>query len=155
LLEEFHHVALYLRAVLAQGGPWAFGEIVRGAFAPDALYGGVLGVLVVGFQRAAFSNEAGIGSGGGAPHPAPPGGGWGGAPAPPRAGRGGGPPGAPPRPPPPAAPPAPPPPPPPPPPNPPDSRNSGGSDDLVEPADGGALTGVAEGLEFVVPGLAQ
>lgn len=42
--------------------PWAFGEIIAGAFNPDAAYGGFIGVLVVGFQRAAFSNEAGVGS---------------------------------------------------------------------------------------------
>jgi AGCS family alanine or glycine:cation symporter len=42
--------------------PAAFGEIFEGAFAADAALGGVLGVLIVGFQRAAFSNEAGIGS---------------------------------------------------------------------------------------------
>ncbi len=36
--------------------------IISGAFSPDALKGGILGVLIVGFQRAAFSNEAGIGS---------------------------------------------------------------------------------------------
>ena len=29
---------------------------------PSALKGGVIGVLIVGFQRAAFSNEAGVGS---------------------------------------------------------------------------------------------
>jgi len=29
---------------------------------PDAMYGGFIGVLIVGFQRAAFSNEAGVGS---------------------------------------------------------------------------------------------
>ncbi|MDT7827828.1 amino acid carrier protein [Pricia sp. S334] len=40
----------------------AFGAIVDGAFSPSALKGGVIGVLVVGFQRAAFSNEAGVGS---------------------------------------------------------------------------------------------
>lgn len=40
----------------------AFGEIFSGAFSPDALKGGVIGVLIVGFQRAAFSNEAGVGS---------------------------------------------------------------------------------------------
>lgn len=40
----------------------AFGEIIGGAFAPDALKGGIIGVLIVGFQRAAFSNEAGVGS---------------------------------------------------------------------------------------------
>lgn len=36
--------------------------IFDGAFAPDAIKGGALGVLIVGFQRAAFSNEAGVGS---------------------------------------------------------------------------------------------
>ncbi len=33
-----------------------------GAFAPGALKGGLVGVMIVGFQRAAFSNEAGVGS---------------------------------------------------------------------------------------------
>ncbi|GAB4083488.1 alanine/glycine:cation symporter family protein [Myceligenerans cantabricum] len=42
--------------------PAAFGEIVGGAFNPDGITGGVIGVLIMGFQRAAFSNEAGIGS---------------------------------------------------------------------------------------------
>jgi len=42
-------------------GP-AFSAIVDGAFNPSALKGGILGVLVIGFQRAAFSNEAGVGS---------------------------------------------------------------------------------------------
>jgi len=40
----------------------AFGLIINGAFSPDALKGGVIGVLIVGFQRASFSNEAGVGS---------------------------------------------------------------------------------------------
>lgn len=40
----------------------AFGAIYDGAFTPSALKGGVIGVLIVGFQRAAFSNEAGVGS---------------------------------------------------------------------------------------------
>jgi AGCS family alanine or glycine:cation symporter len=40
----------------------AFGMIFSGAFTPEAGLGGVLGVLIVGFQRAAFSNEAGAGS---------------------------------------------------------------------------------------------
>jgi len=39
-----------------------FGLIFSGAFSPDAFYGGFIGVLIMGFQRAAFSNEAGIGS---------------------------------------------------------------------------------------------
>lgn len=42
-------------------GP-AFSAIFTGAFSPEALKGGFIGVLVVGFQRAAFSNEAGVGS---------------------------------------------------------------------------------------------
>jgi AGCS family alanine or glycine:cation symporter len=40
----------------------AFRLIFNGAFSPDALKGGVIGVLIVGFQRASFSNEAGVGS---------------------------------------------------------------------------------------------
>ena len=42
--------------------PAAFGAIFDGAFNADALYGGVVGVLIQGFRRAAFSNEAGVGS---------------------------------------------------------------------------------------------
>ncbi|MGA8209232.1 MAG: alanine/glycine:cation symporter family protein [Nocardioidaceae bacterium] len=42
--------------------PGAMGDIVVGAFNPASIGGGFLGVLMVGFQRAAFSNEAGIGS---------------------------------------------------------------------------------------------
>jgi alanine or glycine:cation symporter, AGCS family len=40
----------------------AFGEIFSGAFTPEGIKGGIVGVLVIGFQRAAFSNEAGVGS---------------------------------------------------------------------------------------------
>ncbi|MGA8850353.1 MAG: alanine/glycine:cation symporter family protein [Aeromicrobium sp.] len=40
----------------------AFGDIISGAFSPDGVTGGVVGVLIIGFQRAAFSNEAGVGS---------------------------------------------------------------------------------------------
>jgi AGCS family alanine or glycine:cation symporter len=40
----------------------AFSMIFAGAFTPEAGLGGVLGVIIVGFQRAAFSNEAGAGS---------------------------------------------------------------------------------------------
>ncbi|WP_420379007.1 alanine/glycine:cation symporter family protein [Gilvibacter sp.] len=40
----------------------AFGLIFKGAFTPMAGLGGFIGVLIVGFQRAAFSNEAGAGS---------------------------------------------------------------------------------------------
>ena len=42
--------------------PAAFGEIISGAFNPQGVAGGIVGVLLVGFQRAAFSNEAGVGS---------------------------------------------------------------------------------------------
>ncbi|MBT8307302.1 MAG: alanine:cation symporter family protein [Maribacter sp.] len=40
----------------------AISMIFAGAFSPEAGLGGVLGVIIVGFQRAAFSNEAGAGS---------------------------------------------------------------------------------------------
>ncbi len=40
----------------------AFSLIFNGAFSADAMKGGFIGVLIVGFQRASFSNEAGIGS---------------------------------------------------------------------------------------------
>jgi AGCS family alanine or glycine:cation symporter len=42
--------------------PAAFGTIFGSAFSMEAGMGGFVGVLVVGFQRAAFSNEAGTGS---------------------------------------------------------------------------------------------
>lgn len=42
--------------------PEAIAAIVTGAFNPQAGLGGAIGVLIVGFQRAAFSNEAGLGS---------------------------------------------------------------------------------------------
>ncbi len=42
--------------------PQAIGAIFSGAFAPTAIAGGFVGVLIQGFRRAAFSNEAGIGS---------------------------------------------------------------------------------------------
>ncbi len=40
----------------------AFGVIFDGAFSSEAMYGGFLGVMIQGFRRAAFSNEAGLGS---------------------------------------------------------------------------------------------
>ncbi len=42
--------------------PAAFSTIFSGAFTPAAGFGGLVGVLVQGFKRAAFSNEAGTGS---------------------------------------------------------------------------------------------
>ena len=40
----------------------AFEQIFDGAFNAKGISGGLLGVLIIGFQRAAFSNEAGVGS---------------------------------------------------------------------------------------------
>lgn len=40
----------------------AFGMIFNEAFSPRAGLGGLMGVLIIGFKRAAFSNEAGAGS---------------------------------------------------------------------------------------------
>lgn len=42
--------------------PHAFSLIINGAFSAEGVTGGVLGVMIQGFKRAAFSNEAGIGS---------------------------------------------------------------------------------------------
>lgn len=42
--------------------PAAFGSILSGAFSLEAGIGGLIGVIVQGFKRAAFSSEAGIGS---------------------------------------------------------------------------------------------
>lgn len=42
--------------------PAAFASILTNAFSPEGVTGGMIAVLVLGFRRAAFSNEAGIGS---------------------------------------------------------------------------------------------
>lgn len=42
--------------------PDTFLQIIRGAFSPEGIQGGFWGVLIQGFKRASFSNEAGIGS---------------------------------------------------------------------------------------------
>ena len=61
-------VLIYLSACLwiiisyASAVPDALVLIVTEAFAPTAVAGGLIGVLVQGFKRAAFSSEAGIGS---------------------------------------------------------------------------------------------
>ena len=41
---------------------WAFGQIFTGAFTGLGVAGGMVGALIQGFKRAAFSNEAGVGS---------------------------------------------------------------------------------------------
>ncbi len=41
---------------------WAFGQIFEGAFSGLGVAGGLVGALIQGFKRAAFSNEAGVGS---------------------------------------------------------------------------------------------
>lgn len=42
--------------------PAAIGVVIAGAFSPTAITGGIVGVLIQGLKRAAFSNEAGVGS---------------------------------------------------------------------------------------------
>ncbi|MBN1910210.1 MAG: alanine:cation symporter family protein [Pirellulales bacterium] len=54
--------ALYILAIHITEIPAAFALIFREAFSLKAGWGGFLGVMVVGIKRAAFSNEAGIGS---------------------------------------------------------------------------------------------
>ncbi|MFT7676618.1 MAG: AGCS family alanine or glycine:cation symporter [Planctomycetota bacterium] len=54
--------AMYIIMNHASEVPAALGMIWEGAFNPAAGFGGLMGVLVMGFKRAAFSNEAGVGS---------------------------------------------------------------------------------------------
>ncbi len=49
-------------AMNAPALPGALAAIWNGAFTPEGLSGGVLGVMILGFRRAVFSNEAGLGS---------------------------------------------------------------------------------------------
>jgi AGCS family alanine or glycine:cation symporter len=53
---------LTILAVNADALTGALATLVSEAFAPRAVGGGAVGVLIQGFRRAAFSNEAGIGS---------------------------------------------------------------------------------------------
>ncbi len=55
-------LALAVLALNAREIPDALASIWHGAFAPEGVAGGALGALVIGFRRAAFSNEAGLGS---------------------------------------------------------------------------------------------
>ena len=54
--------AISILVIKADLIPQAVSTIIDGAFNPTAIAGGVVGVIVQGFKRAAFSNEAGIGS---------------------------------------------------------------------------------------------
>lgn len=54
--------ALIIIAMNYEALPFAFNAIVTGAFNPEGMAGGALGVMIIGFQRAVFSNEAGVGS---------------------------------------------------------------------------------------------
>jgi len=55
-------VGLLVLAMNADMILWAFAEILRGAFTDTGITGGVVGAVIQGFRRAAFSNEAGVGS---------------------------------------------------------------------------------------------
>lgn len=61
-------VIIYILACLwiivshASHVPAALGTIIEGAFSLEAGIGGLIGVIVQGFKRAAFSSEAGVGS---------------------------------------------------------------------------------------------
>ena len=55
-------MAIYVLIANASQVPTTFAMIFNQAFTPEAGYGGLLGVLVTGIRRAAFSNEAGVGS---------------------------------------------------------------------------------------------
>jgi len=55
-------VAIAIIVMHLEDVPAAFSQIISGAFSPTAVGGGFVGVLIQGVQRAAFSNEAGIGS---------------------------------------------------------------------------------------------
>lgn len=63
-LMAFIYIGACLLVIFGNVGqiPEALGAIVSGAFAPEGVVGGAIGVLIIGFQRAAFSNEAGVGS---------------------------------------------------------------------------------------------
>ncbi|PIL18322.1 sodium:alanine symporter [Puniceibacterium antarcticum] len=55
-------ISLFILMMNADQIGWAFGQIFMGAFTGLGVLGGFTGALIQGFRRAAFSNEAGIGS---------------------------------------------------------------------------------------------
>lgn len=54
--------AVVIIAMSAEHIPYAIGLILSEAFTTEGATGGMIGAMIVGFQRAVFSNEAGIGS---------------------------------------------------------------------------------------------
>ena len=58
------YIALALGAVAMNAAniPLALSLIVKSAFTMEGVSGGFIGIMILGFQRAAFSNEAGLGS---------------------------------------------------------------------------------------------
>ena len=54
--------ALIVIVMNAGAVPQAIANIFTGAFTGEGVAGGALGAMIIGFQRAVFSNEAGIGS---------------------------------------------------------------------------------------------
>jgi AGCS family alanine or glycine:cation symporter len=54
--------ALLILAMNLDAIPSAFVAIWNGAFSPEGIAGGMIGVIIIGFRRAVFSNEAGLGS---------------------------------------------------------------------------------------------
>lgn len=55
-------MALYILALNWRQLDDALAQIFTMAFSENAFFGGIVGVMVIGIQRAAFSNEAGLGS---------------------------------------------------------------------------------------------
>ncbi|WP_435274144.1 alanine/glycine:cation symporter family protein [Psychrobium sp. nBUS_13] len=54
--------ALFILAVNVTEIPRAFSLIISGAFEPIGVVGGMVGVIIQGFKRSAFSSEAGMGA---------------------------------------------------------------------------------------------
>ena len=55
-------MTIYMLAIHADRVPGVFLSIITDAFNPQAVGGGLLGVMLVGISRGAFSNEAGVGT---------------------------------------------------------------------------------------------
>jgi AGCS family alanine or glycine:cation symporter len=54
--------ALFVLLMNWQKIPATFGLIFEGAFNPDGVTGGIIGVMIQGFKRSTFSSEAGVGA---------------------------------------------------------------------------------------------